>query len=85
MVSSLVSVFFLMPKNFHPSFNFNSHRATGASDYSQILRLCKNPDENNQTIRENIRILGLTASIVQTKCNLTKFNTDMKKLEENFW
>jgi hypothetical protein len=59
-----------------------SHHATGTHDYAQILNQCK--EIPTQLIKENIRILGLTASIVQKKCNLNKFNEEFKKLEDKF-
>lgn len=55
------------------------HHATGNHPYCQILRLYHESES-----KEEIRILGLTASIVQKKCNLNKFKEYFKKLEEKF-
>jgi hypothetical protein len=41
-------------------------------------------DKIDPELKKNIRILGLTASIVQKKCNLEKFNQSFKRLEEKF-
>ena len=56
------------------------HHATGNHPYCQILRLY----HENEKSKENIRILGLTASIVQKKCNLGKFKEYFRKLEDKF-
>ena len=38
----------------------------------------------NGGLEKNVRVLGLTASIVHKKCNLKTFNLNMKKLEDKF-
>jgi hypothetical protein len=35
-------------------------------------------------LEKDVRVLGLTASIVHKKCNLKAFNSNMKKLEDKF-
>ena len=59
---------------------FCSHNASGFHDYSQILYSLKDFDPEGKSIR----ILGLTASIVLSKCNLSQFNEKFRKLEEKF-
>ena len=68
----------ILLKSFY--FPFNSHHATGSHPYSQIML---NYHQKNGA-EKNVRILGLTASIVHKKCNLKTFNANSKKLEEKF-
>lgn len=56
------------------------HHATGNHPYSQIM----NKYYNENAIDLNVRVLGLTASIVHKKCNLKTFNSCLKKLEDKF-
>lgn len=63
-------------------FYYLSHHATGSHAYSQILDKLKEKQQESNDV--NVRVLGLTASIVNKKCNLTQFNKMMKKLEETF-
>jgi ERCC4-related helicase len=61
-------------------FTLKSHHATGNHPYSQIiLRI-----SDSKYFLEKPRIIGLTASIVNKKCDLKTFNNNMKKLEEKF-
>ena len=54
------------------------HHATGNHPYSQLLRLYQNQNHSN------IRLLGLTASIVVKKCNLAEFKKEYRKIEDKF-
>ncbi len=56
------------------------HHAIGNHPYSQLLQLYHNNDSKNK----NIRILGMTASIVQRKCSLSTFKSHFVKLEKKF-
>lgn len=56
------------------------HHATGNHPYSQLLRLYQNHQDAG-----SIRLLGLTASIVVKKCNLSKFKEEYRKIEDKFW
>jgi endoribonuclease Dicer len=56
------------------------HHATGNHPYSQIM----NKYYTENAIDLNVRVLGLTASIVHRKCNLKTFNSCLKKLEDKF-
>ena len=58
-----------------------SHHATGNHPYNQILKAYHS---NKTANKEQIRIVGLTASIVQSKCTLRQFQNSKKTLEENF-
>ncbi|CAF0962428.1 unnamed protein product [Brachionus calyciflorus] len=58
------------------------HHATGSHPYTQIMKKLKEKRQEPNNV--NVRVLGLTASIVNIKCNLPKFNKMMKKLEEMF-
>jgi endoribonuclease Dicer len=54
------------------------HHATGKHPYSQVL------DKLKDTVHRDIKILGLTASIVQNKCTSQNFKNLMRALEKKF-
>ncbi len=56
------------------------HHAVGNHPYSQLLRLYHNNHSNNK----DIRVMGMTASIVQRKCNLSTFKSHFVNLENKF-
>jgi endoribonuclease Dicer len=54
------------------------HHTTGKHPYTQVL------DKIRQTVPRNVKILGLTASIVQNKCTPQTFKKLMGALEASF-
>lgn len=57
-----------------------SHHATGNHPYSQIIHKIQ---EKNLSDKD-LRIVGLTASIVHKKCSLKSFILNLKRLEDKF-
>ncbi len=60
-----------------------AHHARGNHPFNQIMHLYKERFEGNRTNAP--RILGLTASIVNTKCKIDKFYKNLNELESNLW
>ncbi len=60
-----------------------AHHARGNHPFNQVMQLYK---ERFQENKENApRILGLTASIVNSKCKIDKFYKYLNDLESNLW
>jgi endoribonuclease Dicer len=57
------------------------HHATGNHPYSQIMSKIK---EQNAEKKHEIKIFGLTASIVSRKSHIEGFKKEMKAIEDKF-
>ena len=63
---------------FIKKFQF-SHHGIGKHPYSVIMKKVKDKKKDLK-----LRILGMTASIVNKKCSLNKFKKAMRTLEETY-
>lgn len=59
--------------------HYQSHHASRNHPYSVLADGIK-----NSPCRDNIRVLGMTATIAKRKCNRTQFLNEMSTLEKKF-